>query len=293
MLKIVVFDGGWGGEMVAKYLETELGIVQVVRVLDWSNLPYYNKTAEELAQIVEREVMRFINKVDAIVLGGYALNGVAKLLRERYPGQKFVEMGVDYRKLLRTRSELKKVVVLTGSGMMGSSLFYEMKRKLTKADLFLSDCDHWEQLINENRLEIGLVRAELEQNFALVKGFKKKPVKKKVNNLPLKEILKLERMESDEPHGDIARAIRRLDKVSRDKLSEEKREIERMPVLQNDREKVSVDAVLLMNTHFWEIKAGIEELFGWKVRVLDFREKLLRDVCIALKLQGVDGDRPK
>lgn len=53
------------------------------------------------------------------------------------------------------------------------------------------------------------------------------------------------------------------------------------------------DVVLLLNTHFWEVKAELEEIFGWRVRVLDFREKLLHDVCAALKLRGVHGGRAK
>lgn len=59
------------------------------------------------------------------------------------------------------------------------------------------------------------------------------------------------------------------------------------------RTRVKPDLVLLLNTHFWEIKPEIERILGWRVRVLDFREKLLHDVCAALKLRGVDGNRAK
>ncbi len=44
MLRIVVFfDSGWGGELVARYLEQELEIVEVIRVIDWGHAPYSEK----------------------------------------------------------------------------------------------------------------------------------------------------------------------------------------------------------------------------------------------------------
>ena len=36
MLRVVVYGRGRGGEAVAEYLEEELGVVEVVRVIDWS-----------------------------------------------------------------------------------------------------------------------------------------------------------------------------------------------------------------------------------------------------------------
>lgn len=53
------------------------------------------------------------------------------------------------------------------------------------------------------------------------------------------------------------------------------------------------DVILLLNTHFWSIRSELEELFGYRVRVLDFRQKLLHDTCRALELRGVHGDRSK
>ena len=37
MLKVVVFDSGYGGELFADYLEEELPLVDIVRVIDWRN----------------------------------------------------------------------------------------------------------------------------------------------------------------------------------------------------------------------------------------------------------------
>ena len=35
MLKIVVFDSGFGGELFADRLESEIPVVEVIRVIDW------------------------------------------------------------------------------------------------------------------------------------------------------------------------------------------------------------------------------------------------------------------
>ena len=35
MLRVVVYGRGRAGEVVAEYLEEELGVVEVVRVVDW------------------------------------------------------------------------------------------------------------------------------------------------------------------------------------------------------------------------------------------------------------------
>lgn len=53
------------------------------------------------------------------------------------------------------------------------------------------------------------------------------------------------------------------------------------------------DVVLLLNTNLWELREDIEKLFGFNVRVMDFRQKLLHDVCAALNLLGVHGERSK
>ncbi len=37
--KVVVFDCGIGGELFADYIENELAIIDVVRVIDWRHSP--------------------------------------------------------------------------------------------------------------------------------------------------------------------------------------------------------------------------------------------------------------
>lgn len=242
MLKIVVFDGGWGGEVVANYLEEELGVVEVVRVIDWKNTPYDEKNVEEIANFAEENLRNYFGKVDLIVLGGYAVGLAKKLLHERHPEQKFIGPEINYDLILRARCEPEQVAILAGKTIYDSLVRAEVREKLPYSTLILPDCGGWEELINEDLMTKEILQAELAWDFVLQKQGKNTG---QINA------------------GD------------------------------STRKKLKPDVVLVLNTHYWEIKEKIDEVFGWKVRVIDFRQKLLHDVCFALKLRGVDGKRSK
>lgn len=246
MLKIVVFDGGWGGEVVANFLEEELNVVEVARVIDWQNAPYDEKSAEEIASYAEANLQEYFGKVDLIVLGGYAAGLAKKFLCEKHPEQKFVGPEINYDLVLRARSYPEQVAVLAGKTVYNSIVRTEVREKLPYSTLILPDCGGWEELINEDVMTKEIVRTELAWDFIL----------QKQKNRTLGEIV----IEEAKTAG---------------------------------RKKMKPDAVLILNTHFWTIREELEEAFGWKVRMIDFRQKFLHDVCSALKLRGVDGNRSK
>lgn len=246
MLKIVVFDGGWGGEVVANYLEEELNVVEIVRVIDWKNTPYDEKSVEEIAGFAEENLQEYFGKVDLIVLGGYAVGLVKNILRERHPEQEFVGPEINYDLVLRARCYPEQVVILGGKTVYDSLVRTDVREKLPYSTLILPDCGGWEELINEDMMTKEIVRAELAWDFVL----------QKQKNNTLGEIV----LEEARTAG---------------------------------RRKVKPDVVLILNTHFWEVREHLEEAFGWKVRMIDFRQKLLHDVCYTLKLRGVDGKRSK
>ena len=82
MLKIVVFDGGWGGELVADYLAEELQTIEIERVIDWKHAPYDNKTISEIESLSEDCLRPYVGKVDLIVLGGYATSLALEFLEQ-------------------------------------------------------------------------------------------------------------------------------------------------------------------------------------------------------------------
>lgn len=243
MLKIVVFDGGWGGEVVANYLEEELNVVEIVRVIDWKNAPYDEKSVEEITKFAEENLQEFFGKVDLIVLGGYAASLAKETLCEKHPEQKFVGPEINYDLILRARCYPEQVAILAGKTVYDSLVRTEVREKLPYSTLILPDCEGWEELINEDMMTKEIVRAELAWDFVLQK--------------------------------------------QKDDVFKENE------VKTAGRRKVKPDAVLILNTHFWDVREYLEEAFGWKVRMIDFRQKLLHDICYTLKLRGVDGNRSK
>lgn len=51
--------------------------------------------------------------------------------------------------------------------------------------------------------------------------------------------------------------------------------------------------VVLCAVDLIRVKEKIQEKVKWKASVIDMRESLLRDVCLALRLRGIDGRQPR
>lgn len=297
MLKVVVFDSGWGGELVADFLMEELTTVEVVRAIDWAHAPYCGKGVDEICALAEAVLTRHVGKADVIVLGGYAVSLALGFLCEKYPQQKFVGMGINYDKVLNSRTYPGQVALLMDRLTSESELRQEMRNALPYSTLIIPDCTGWEGLINENLMTTEILRQDLGYDFLLT------PVRKwrrraddsgGFDNLVTQVEQKSE--DSDDKKQALRDAIMKFTQAAQAAADDERDKAEALASqsLQiEQRNELRPDVVLLLNTHFWEIKLELEELFGYKVRVLDFREKLLHDVCAALKLRGVHGRRAK
>ena len=315
MLKVVVYGYGWGGELVANYLEAELGIVEVVRVVDWLG-DHNQMDMAEMMQRLEKDLCKYLNVVDVIVLGDYRLLQIAGALCKKYPGQKFVTMGVSYAKILRTRNYPANVVLLADDLEKNEDVRDNLRRELEHSTLVIPDCSGWEELINQDMMTPEILRTELAWDFVVQLPGAGRRRGRRMFEAPRKVTMK-EQMESEKAQNTklpqeiilpedsttdrqrIARAIQRLNlaqkevAVTEKETTDESRKLVAELQCRRDVSYIKPDVVLILNTSFWEIEGMLEEVFGWEVRVVDFREKLLRDTCAALKLRGVDGRRPK
>lgn len=304
MLRIVVFDSGWGGELVANFLMEELKMVEVVRVIDWPHAPYCGHTRDEICWLVEQGLTGYIGRVDAIVLGGYTVSLALGYLCERYPEQKFVGMGINFDAILRTRSYPDNVVLMAGRLTSELELRQELRQRLPYSTLVIPDCAGWEELIDEGLMMPEILRRDLGHDFALAESVIHRKVQEdKVPSSLGGEILGMNgslknagvtgRSDKDALRAAIAKFAQAAEEAAADERALVHQFTEEAPDVGDDSGRIHPDVVLLLNTHFWEIKLDLEAIFGWKVRVLDFREKLLHDVCAALKLRGVHGKRAK
>ena len=238
MLKVVVFDSGWGGDFVADYLSEELKTIEFIRVIDWKHAPYDCRSLAEIYELTKQNLKRYIHKVDLIVLAGYTVSLFLQNLRERYPRQKFVGVSVNYYRILKSRCYPKHITLMGNDLLANSAFCSEVCQNLPHSSLAIPDCAGYEQLIDDGEMSLEILCTDLQTYF-------------EINS-----------------------------KYVRHDLARRKR-------------LIPSDVVLLLDTHFWSIKSEIEEVFGYNVAVFDFRQKLLRDVCVALDLLGVDGKRSK
>ena len=73
MLKIVVFDGGYGGEIFADYLQENLPIVETIRVIDWRNAEKILLKAKDARRVADAALRPYIGKVDLIIFANYLI----------------------------------------------------------------------------------------------------------------------------------------------------------------------------------------------------------------------------
>lgn len=259
MLKVVVFDGGWGGRNVANYLAEELGVIDVECITTCGSQPYELMSPDEICAVVEESLKPYIGKADLIVLGGYMSSIALDVLRDRYPDQRFVGMGVDYRLIRNTRHKPQAVTVMGDAPLVSLPVWSELRARLPEACLIAPDCSGWESLIDMGEMSSEVIKIELGEYFYLADG---------------QAMLQEARAPTVEPPRE-----------------------ERVPLVKRFWKRttkavsnlIQTDTILLLNTHYWSLKPALERLFGYRVRVLDFRLKLLHDVCLALGLRGVDG----
>ena len=216
MLKAVVFDSGWGGDLIADYLEHELPI-EIERVIDWRNGPYGEKTPGEIWALTEKALAPHIYNADVIVLTETATAlTMLERLRQEYPGQIFVGYGWDLEIMMRRFSH---AMILANEGAKRSEIYQHSKAHFSDGDLAEPDCIGWESRIDE------------------VGGLQDEEIRRAVGNF-------------------------------------------RGPVI-------------LYSPTFLELKPQLRAIAGKHIRIIDMRRALLRDVCLGLKLRGVDGRAPR
>lgn len=166
MRKVVVFDAGWGGEVFAKVLRAEFGVVEVERVIDWRHAPYGRMSWEEIARRVQRAVRPYVGEVDLVVLASYEATVAAiDLLRDEYPEQKFVGFEPRIADLLpaNTPQVTLRRLVMAGSEAVRRSVGYRVERARLSLEYEVVEVDttHWSELVNRDALTAESLRADL------------------------------------------------------------------------------------------------------------------------------------
>lgn len=154
MLKVVVFDGGFGGELFADYIENELAVVDVVRVIAWRSLDALTKNPKAARRITEEALRPYIGRVAVIVIANHLISTLdLKYFRNKYPEQKFVGF-------VFPKPNTRTVLVLATKALRSSIAYHSLVHR-ARAKIKTIDCDAWVPLVDDAELTEDQMRRDL------------------------------------------------------------------------------------------------------------------------------------
>ncbi len=157
MLKVVVFDGGFGGELFADLLEEEVPIIEVTRVIDWRHAEALNSGMRMARQVAEKALAPYFGKVDLIVLANHLLAMTSlKYFRKKYPGQKFLGVKMELPEKRR-----RECLVLTTGAMTHTLIYWNYVHRLRARTKTLR-LDAWPGMIDDGVLSAKEISTTLE-----------------------------------------------------------------------------------------------------------------------------------
>ncbi len=155
MLKIVVFDSGYGGELLADYLEDALPVIDIVRAINWREAEIIQHSSRLSRKLSEKFLQPYIGKVDLIVIANFFISATSlKYLQRKYKNQKFIGLNLNPKNL----SKVKSTVTFTTKAMSKTISYFQYARQIKTKTIVLDD---WPILIDDGELGHGKIRRDL------------------------------------------------------------------------------------------------------------------------------------
>lgn len=165
MLKIVVFDCGYGGELFADQLESELPVVNVIRVIDWRNSETILTQPKKARLVAENALKPYLGKVDLIIIANYSISTTSlNYFRRKYKNQKFVGLSLKSRRMLVKRSTL----ILTTTATTKSLTFFTLAMRTGAKTICL---DSWPPMIDAGTLTNDNIESSLVSALGELRDF--------------------------------------------------------------------------------------------------------------------------
>ncbi len=166
MLKVVIFDSGWGGELFANEFEEKVPVVEVTRVIDWRRAPYSKCGRTEICTMTENALLPYIGEVDAIVLASYAATGAAlHYLRWKYPHQAFIGFEPDMCASMKRMCGVDNytVMILATGAVRQTYSFQKDREEIVKKGVKLiePECLGWIKKVDDGEMTEAELRKEL------------------------------------------------------------------------------------------------------------------------------------
>ena len=157
MLKIVVFDSGFGGELFADKLNEKIGVVEIIRVIDWRNADKYLEGKRQARNLAEKALRAYIGKVDLIIFANTLLSITSlKYFKRKYKMQNFVGIGLKLPDTVFNRD----VLVLTTKAVSRTINFHNFLFRIKRTTRTLT-LDVWPGAIDDGELSLEEIRQTL------------------------------------------------------------------------------------------------------------------------------------
>ncbi len=250
MLKLVVYGLGWGGELVADYLAEELQMVEVTRVIDWDLRPDPQQPLA-MDKLYDGAIRSLANHFGKTDLIVLGGYTVAGLIN-------LLQQNFPEQRFVTLGVDLRSVLRTRNYPRQVVLLMDKIDTETENCQLLQQGLPNATILLPDCTVWEQMIDDD-EMNFEEL-----------YHTFVLDFILQ----------ADVAKLRPLIRTLQAEAGTEE---------LPASRNQYQPDTIILLSSHFWGIKVELERLFGYSARVLDFREKLLHDVCRILKLRGVDG----
>ena len=160
MLKILIFDSGYGGEFFADWLGEEMPLVDIIRIIDWRNADKILKSPKEARKTVANAINPYIGKVDLIVFANHLLTTTSlEYFRRKYNNQKFIGLGLTK----PDGSTRKNKLILTTKALARTIAYHKYLFRLKSKTKTLC-LDQWPNLIDDGELTEEMITTTLS-NF--------------------------------------------------------------------------------------------------------------------------------
>ncbi len=163
-MKLGVFDSGIGGEAVAAALYTTFPDASIVTVNDRANVPYGNKSKEEVISLTDAAIQPLLIDSDVIILACNTATALAiESLRARYPYQKFI--GIE--PMIKTAASLtaaRTIAVCATPATLRSERYHGLIDKYgSSLKIIEPDCSTWANMIENNDINHQIIKATIQK----------------------------------------------------------------------------------------------------------------------------------
>ena len=172
MLKVVIFDSGYGGEFFADQLKEELPILEILRVINWREADKILLNPRTARQVAEDSLRPYIGKVDLIIFANYLLSLTSlKYFKHKYKNQKFLGF-----KLKFPDTFVKRDVLILSTSAVSKTISYRnfllrIKRKTRTLNL-----DSWPAKIDDGELSSTEIKTIIRSFLVYHPGFDPKEI---------------------------------------------------------------------------------------------------------------------